>query len=61
MMNDPAKNRDIIREMSAEELATFLEDVENFDNPYHEWKSCIEPRLPFESWEDWLKREAIHG
>ena len=55
------KNRDIVRAMSDDMLAEFLEDVENFDNPDHEWKSCLEPHLPFESWEDWLNREAIHG
>lgn len=54
-------NLNAIRAMPAEELATFLEDVENYDNPDHEWRSEIQPVLPFDSWEDWLKREAIHG
>lgn len=54
-------NLDAIRAMSAEELAEFLEDLENFDNPYHEWKSKLQPILPFDNWEEWLKREAIYG
>lgn len=54
-------NLNVIRAMPAEELATFLEDVENYDNPDYEWRSEIQPVLPFDSWEDWLKREAIHG
>ena len=54
-------NHEAIRTMPAEELAEFLEDLENFDNPDHEWKSRIQPILPFDDWEEWLKREAIYG
>lgn len=54
-------NFDVIREMSADELAVFLEDLENFDNPNHGWRSKIQPILPFEDWESWLNREAVYG
>ena len=54
-------NFDVIREMSADELAEFIEDLAEFDNPNHEWKSKIQPILPFEDWESWLNREAIYG
>lgn len=54
-------NLDVIKAMPAEELATFLEDVENYDNSNYEWRSKIQPILPFDSWEEWLKREAIYG
>ena len=52
---------DIIRSMSADELAELIEDMVEFDNPNHEWKSKLCPALPFESWKDWLERRAtIH-
>ena len=54
-------NIDVIRRMSAYELTIFLSDIFNYDNPDHEWVSKVQPPLPFESWEDWLKREAIYG
>lgn len=55
-------NLDAIRAMSADELAEFLEDMTNFDNPDYKWKSRLMPLLPFEDWKDWLERRAIiHG
>lgn len=54
-------NLDALQKMDAEEFATFIEDVMNYDNPDWEWRSMIEPPLPFESWNDWLYREAAYG
>lgn len=54
-------NLDVIRAMSADELAEFIEDLAEFDNPNHEWRCKLCPALPFESWKDWLERRAtIH-
>jgi len=54
-------NLDVIRVMSADELAEFIEDLAEFDNPNHEWRCKLCPALPFETWRDWLERRAnIH-
>ncbi|MBR1904890.1 MAG: hypothetical protein IJ819_00305 [Clostridiales bacterium] len=60
---NPSKrtNFAVIRGMSEGELAQFLEDLEKFDDPNHEWKSELMPILPFEDWSSWLNREANYG
>jgi hypothetical protein len=55
------RNIDVIRSMCSYKLMIFLNDVFNYENPNHEWASEIQPPLPFESWEDWLLREANYG
>ena len=54
-------NRDALQKMSIEEITTFIDDVSNYDNPEHVWKSRLKPALPFETWKDWLDREADYG
>lgn len=54
-------NLDVLKTMSADEFAIFMEDAENFDNPDWEWKSRIQPPLPFDTWSDWLNKEAEYG
>jgi hypothetical protein len=47
--------------MDADEFATFIDDVMNYDNPDWEWKSNLLPLLPFEDWRDWLDRRAMYA
>ena len=51
-------NYQAIKDLSREELAVFLEDVEGFENPGRAWNTKFQPPLPFESWGDWLEREV---
>lgn len=51
-------NYAVVKDMNKEDLAVFIEDIEGYANPDHAWQSKILPPLPFESWADWLKREA---
>ena len=54
-------NLGAIRKMSVEEFEVLAEDIVNYDNPDHEWKSKIAPPLPFEGWGAWLERRASYG
>ena len=54
-------NSEALRSMTDDELADFLEGLENYDNPNYQWKSNLMPLLPFEDWKDWLERRAIYG
>ena len=53
-------NLDALQKMDAEEFATFIEDVMNYDNPDWEWRSNLQPCLPFSTCQDWLRMEAIY-
>ena len=51
-------NIEAIRKMNFEEFEILAEDIVNYDNPDHEWKSKIAPPLPFEGWGSWLERRV---
>lgn len=54
-------NLEALQKMDADEFATFMDDVMNYDNPDWEWKSNLLPLLPFEEWRDWLDRRAMYA
>ena len=51
-------NLQAMQNMTADEFSVLIDDMTNYDNPNWEWKSKLLPALPFESWRDWLEREA---